>query len=279
MSDYSLTISQLESALAELLNERSRKIENGFLMLKANYRSPGMKITATRIANAANYASYSTGNEQYGAFAHSICDLLNYTPDETRDDGGPVWTYAICSASDEKDIHGHFQWILRPQVAAAMENLGMVRQTEFPDALEDIEDRDSDLEALQEKERQAVVKARIGQGEFRDTLIRNWDGCSVTGCDVLDLLVASHIKPWRDCTPVEALDMPNGLLLLPNLDKAFDKGYVSFDDNGKIKISPQLTPEDSQVLGISPDMNLRKIYPQHCEYLAYHREHVFRDTI
>ena len=130
---------------------------------------------------------------------------------------------------------------------------------------------------MPEKERHAVIKARIGQGEFRDTLLRNWESCSVTGCDVLDMLIASHIKPWRDCTPVEALDMPNGLLLVPNLDKAFDKGYISFSDSGEIMISPQLGADAARALGIAADMKLRKVYPQHHVYLAYHRQHVFRD--
>ena len=111
---------------------------------------------------------------------------------------------------------------------------------------------------------------------FRETLINHWGGCSVTGHENTDFLIASHIKPWRECNPIEALDMPNGLLLLPNLDKAFDKGYISFHSNGDILLSPQLTKEDCQYLGIISDMKLRWCYPQHEEYLGFHRNNVYK---
>ena len=51
------------------------------------------------------------------------------------------------------------------------------------------------------------------------------------------MLLASHIKPWRDSNHQERLDKFNGLLLLANLDKAFDLGFISFDDSGKVPIS------------------------------------------
>ena len=62
------------------------------------------------------------------------------------------------------------------------------------------------------------------------------------------MLVASHIKPWRDSNNQERLDKFNGLLLLANLDKAFDLGFISFADTGLVMISCQL--EAPEVLGL-----------------------------
>ena len=82
-----------------------------------------------------------------------------------------------------------------------------------------------------------MVKLRVGQGYFRKALIERWKGCAVTGCKDESLLIASHIKPWSKCTTrAERLSPDNGILLSPNLDKAFDRGYISFDDNFKILI-------------------------------------------
>lgn len=277
MSDQTLTTDQIQSALEVLIGDSSLKVQNGLKMLKANYRSPDRKISAARLAKAANYSHYNTGNEQYGSFAHKLCELAGFEPEKRADDS-PRWTYAICSPSTDKDNNGHFQWILRPEAALAMENLGLVETVEFPDALEDIAAKASIYEDLAPKYWESVQKARIGQGVFRENLIKHWGGCAVTGCDQLDLLVASHIKPWRDCNYSEALDVTNGLLLLPNLDFSFDKGFITFDDEGNIIFSPQLSLEVASQLGLSKGMKLRHIYSYHQNYLKHHRAAVFRKT-
>ena len=118
-------------------------------------------------------------------------------------------------------------------------------------------------------EKSMLVSARVGQGQFRQRLFEQWDGCAVTGYMMPAMLVASHIKPWRSSTNMERLDPNNGLLLLANLDKAFDRGFISFEDNGQIIISTQL--ERPQVLGISQHMRL-SVREQNIKYLQYHRE-------
>ena len=130
--------------------------------------------------------------------------------------------------------------------------------------------------SLSSSEREAIVKARIGQGRFRQSLIEYWSACAVTGCKEENLLRASHIKPWRDAMLEECLDLYNGLLLSPALDVCFDSGYVSFDDKGGILISESLTVDDARALGINSKMRLRRVEPKHKKYLAFHREHVFK---
>ncbi|WP_143286399.1 HNH endonuclease, partial [Burkholderia cenocepacia] len=62
-------------------------------------------------------------------------------------------------------------------------------------------------------------------------------GCSVTKVTEPSILVASHIKPWRECiTRAERLSPDNGLLLSPTLDKLFDRGLISFDENNRYTI-------------------------------------------
>lgn len=116
---------------------------------------------------------------------------------------------------------------------------------------------------------------RVGQNVFRAKIIDYWECCAITGFDDSHLLVASHIKPWKDATNEERLDEYNGLLLLPNYDKLFDSGYISFDQDGKIVISSKLSDEQKKILGLSDDIKLRKIDDKHKKYLDYHLNYCF----
>lgn len=142
-------------------------------------------------------------------------------------------------------------------------------------------DIESDIESILLKsdisntEKLLLLKARIGQGNFRQKLISLWGGYSITGYKDLSMLVASHIKPWSASSNFERLDAYNGLLLLPNLDKAFDSGFISFDETGKILISPLL--QEPSNLGITSSMVVA-FKPEHQEYMSFHRESVFRKT-
>lgn len=61
-------------------------------------------------------------------------------------------------------------------------------------------------------EKDSIVKSRIGQGIFRKGLIEYWHGCAISQCPLTWMLIASHIKPWRDADNQERLDPYNGLL-------------------------------------------------------------------
>lgn len=122
-------------------------------------------------------------------------------------------------------------------------------------------------------EKTALVKSRIGQGTFRDKVLLHWSRCAVTGFSDTSLLVASHIKPWKKSTNAERLDQWNGLLLSPNLDKAFDKGFITFDEGGAIRLSPLFV--DATKLGITPEMRIA-LEPEHEKYMVHHREEEFK---
>lgn len=141
--------------------------------------------------------------------------------------------------------------------------------------LEEIEQFKDSYKTLQGTTREAVIQSRIGQGQFRTSLIAYWQGCSVTGCQQIELLRASHIKPWRCSSNTERLDIYNGLLLLPNLDACFDSGLISFDDNGKILISSKLDQSTLRQLCIDSNLKMSRVEQRHKDYLQYHRENRF----
>jgi hypothetical protein len=132
-------------------------------------------------------------------------------------------------------------------------------------------DEIADFKGLNETEKDALVKVRIGQGSYRDALDDIWKGCALTGIKCRDLLRASHIKAWRDAEAHERLDPYNGLLLAAHLDALFDKGLISFDSNGFILISDSISESDLNKLSIDKTMQLHMPKETH-EYMKYHRE-------
>lgn len=132
-----------------------------------------------------------------------------------------------------------------------------------------------EISNLSETERQSVSKARIGQGVFRQQLLEMWEGCAVTDVKLPNVLRASHIKPWRFSNNSERLNPYNGLLLLPQYDQLFDKGLISFGEDGQLLRSPALDLIEPQKLGISAVDKLRALSDHHLEFLTYHREEVF----
>lgn len=136
--------------------------------------------------------------------------------------------------------------------------------------------RKSTLTKAEETEKDAVVKARKGQGRFREYLLEYWNNtCAVTGVSNKKMLRASHIKPWKDSSNRERLNVYNGLLLTPNLDALFDEGLITFGNNKKIRISGKITKKNLTKLGVDNSMSLRKIDKKHQPFLAYHRDNIF----
>ena len=129
-------------------------------------------------------------------------------------------------------------------------------------------------ENIPDTQKAMMVNSRIGQGRFREDLISYWRGCAITKYQNKSFLIASHIKPWSQSNNLERLDPFNGLLLLANIDKAFDLGYVSFSETGRILISDHL--DDYETLGLDKNMSVL-LTNKHQDYLAFHRESRFKD--
>ncbi len=174
--------------------------------------------------------------------------------------------------------------ILYPIVAEYAARNGIPMSTLYPaptndnvdDPFADVEAAMTDLESLEETERESIVQSRIGQGKFRELLINLWHQCPITGIKSPELLRASHIKPWRDATNEERLDPYNGLLLTPLYDHLFDKGFITFSDDGKLILSERLSQNDGKNLGINTQARIIGLSEETISFLSYHRENVFK---
>lgn len=142
----------------------------------------------------------------------------------------------------------------------------------LPDApLQIFEDEKRKLPNSTEAER--LVVQRVGQNIFRDALLRYWKGrCPLTGIEDAALLRASHIIPWSECAgDAERLDVHNGLLLSALWDAAFDRGLVSFADDGAALFSANLSAPARAALAASGEARIAGLTDDHKRRLARHR--------
>ena len=122
-------------------------------------------------------------------------------------------------------------------------------------------------------ERDALIKARVGQGKFRKDLVARWAGaCAVTGLSRPELLRASHIKPWSGSNNQERLDVHNGLLLSAAYDAAFDARLIGFKPDGTVYLAPDFDLVAAQAAGIDLNARLSTLNPKTQPYLAVHRQ-------
>ncbi len=141
-------------------------------------------------------------------------------------------------------------------------------------------DADPSTATASPTERHRLIAARLGQGRFREDLLSYWgNACALTGSELAEVLIASHIKPWARSTNTERLDPHNGLLLVADADRLFDRGLVSFTDTGDLLCKDAVSLAQLATLGLSRSMRLQKVDQKHLAYLAVHREmHDFPTT-
>lgn len=128
-------------------------------------------------------------------------------------------------------------------------------------------------------EKETIIIARKGQGRFRNNVLSIMPFCPFTGISLPNLLRASHILPWKDCSSNEQrLDGFNGLSLTPTYDVLFDSGLISFQNNGALLVSTRLPIEVISALNLTPHgiYNICNINGLRNTYLDYHRNNVFR---
>lgn len=127
-----------------------------------------------------------------------------------------------------------------------------------------------------ETEREAIVLARRGQGLFKQRVMEIEQACRITKVSREEHLRASHCKPWRDANNQERLDGENGLLLTPSTDHLFDRGFISFENNGQVIISPVAHNDSLRRMGVDPTSPPRvgAFSEGQRRYLDYHRDNV-----
>jgi putative restriction endonuclease len=135
--------------------------------------------------------------------------------------------------------------------------------------------------SIPETDRLALIRARKGQGLFKDRVSKIETRCRLTGVDNPVHLIASHCKPWRDSTNEERLNGENGLLLTPSIDHLFDRGFISFENDGKLIVSPVAHKPSLQRMGIetSTALNVGSFTAGQKQFLDFHRNAVLLQSI
>ena len=133
-------------------------------------------------------------------------------------------------------------------------------------------------------EREATVRVRAGQQFFRKAVLAAYEArCCITGNPIPELLTASHILPWADF-PEQRTNPQNGLCLAAHFDRAFDKGLVTFDEDLRLKLSPNLRcwlPDaalEREFLPMeSSPLRLPERFQPDAGFLEFHRKNIFQE--
>ena len=132
--------------------------------------------------------------------------------------------------------------------------------------------------SISEKQKEKLINARVGQGVYREKLLEECPFCPFTLVNDERLLIASHIKPWVKSNDKEKIDPKNGFMFTPTYDKLFDRGFITFESDKTLKVSPWLSPMNQKRLGIYNGMLIKKLSldDKREKYLKYHRENIFK---
>lgn len=136
--------------------------------------------------------------------------------------------------------------------------------------LDDIHRIETDV-SIPDTQRLQLAKARVGQGFFRKQVILLDGACRVTGVTDTRLLIASHIKPWREANNAERLSGHNGLLLSPHVDALFDEQLITFEDDGQMRVHPSLSREVLARWSIDAGKRVEGFRAEQAIFLAHHR--------
>lgn len=137
---------------------------------------------------------------------------------------------------------------------------------------------------LEGKEREIVIKQRVNQSVFRSMILYNYEErCAITGITIPDLLVASHIIPWAESTPMQKLNPENGICLSALYDRAFDHGLITISpDDYTVCLSSALREYKTQAYfdkhfgSIAGQKLMMPIeHRPNRDYLAYHRDRIY----
>ena len=205
------------------------------------------------------------------AFFELLQPLLpeRHSPISTTTGRGNQGVY-LAGLSDEL---GHFLLKLIEEHADRAVQVHLVVLGEEGTAAAALLDDVHQLQALSNTtEREALTKARLGQGLFRQRVAQLEPCCRVTGLARQEFLVASHIKPWRDCDNVERLSGANGLLLSPHIDKLFDRHWISFDTTGELIWSHEVAGEALRCWGIQGANMIKTFSREQEQFLQAHRD-------
>jgi putative restriction endonuclease len=127
------------------------------------------------------------------------------------------------------------------------------------------------------------VKTRVNQHVFRQIILGIYSGkCAITGIDIPDLLVASHIVPWSQ-NEEERLNPENGICLSALYDRAFDKGLIGITEGHSIIVSQELRKKETRgyyqtyfAFLQGAKITVPDRFKPRKEFLQYHLDSVFQ---
>jgi hypothetical protein len=241
-------------------------------MLSHHFRAPEYAISPRQLAEFGNYRGNSIP-AMYGALGSEICRQLAHKMT-------PNWQILAFRRPDGK-------LVLHQQVVRAICELGwftdklpleQIYVPYTPPTSTPLSEDDANDYAIEN--RRAEVEVRQKHSKFRREVVENFGKkCCLSGIQEESLLVASHIVPWNECVE-SRLDPANGLCLSVLYDRLFDRGYITFDDNLHVIITPlasKLSDATREILrsidGLQACAPRRKIKTK---YLSYHRKKKFK---
>jgi hypothetical protein len=186
------------------------------------------------------------------------------------------------------EIQAPFAEVLMGLIGREVATLVLAAHDVKPVPADDLDSWESKLEqqlandsSVPDTDRLAIIRARVGQGLFKERVSKIESRCRITGVENPVHLIASHCKPWRDSTNEERLNGENGLLLTPSIDRLFDRGFIGFEDNGHLIISPVAHRPSLQRMGIDTTkvVDVGSFTSGQRQFLDFHRNSVLLQSI
>lgn len=255
--------------------------------------APGVQLRAATSSRAWNVHLFDNKEEEYLAWVEENPSGFVANMDKAKSMKQYPMIHSAGDAAISKDKHGNFT--TNDYFKICSTNFRELRSylkheyhrfTYCMKCFEILEERQEHDEAaaieeiqhstLPVTEKEQLVKSRRGQGLFRTRLEKIEHACRVTGVSNQALLIASHIKPWSESNNAERLDGNNGLLLSPHIDKLFDRGWITLTDAGDLLCAEPSIEQALQQWGVELPKNIGPFNPKQAEFLAYHRDEIFR---
>ena len=277
ISSY-LTNSDWKNVLTELTSVQNHYNKRILSIISCLFVADEYKLNAKAIGDTINIA-YQRLNIDVGEFGKLLYNkykdtLLKNPP--LRENGTVRWWHIVFDGEDGKSL---YYWQLKPEMVKAIKELKLFCNTK-EEKEESARRREQvrinqDVSIFKGEEKKAFVKIRVNQSRLRYDILKKQDYCQICGLKKKELLIVSHIKPWSKSSEEERVDHNNVMLLCPNHDSLFDKGYISFSEDGSILLSPVLSDEEINLMHIDKRFKLNISYDMH-KYLDYHRQNIYK---
>ena len=270
------------NVLTELNSVQNRYNDRILSIINCLFLADDYKLNAKAIGDTLNTA-YQRLNLDIGGFGKHLYDKYkNHSAKNPplRKNGVVRWWNIVFDGEDAyEDGKAVYYWQLKKEMLKAIKKLNLFYRTK--------EEREKsarrkeqirinqDVSNFKGEEKKAFVKIRVNQSRLRSDILKEKNCCQICGLRKKELLIVSHIKPWSKSSETERVDHDNVMLLCPNHDSLFDKGYISFSENGNILLSSNIAEEELLLMNVDKNFRL-EVSDAMRKYLDYHRQSIFK---